>query len=96
MKVNVSGADRHLVPGRADPDGGPLGVVLAADQLVGVGDPVHVRDAGQAAQVEVVEGVDVADQPDDRAHHALADEGLTADALDPLDDVGHLLIGGVG
>ena len=62
-------------------------MVLAADQLVGVGDPVHVGDALQGAQVEVVEGVDVADQPDDRADHALGDERLAADALDPLDDV---------
>ena len=71
-------------------------MVLAADQLVGVGDAVHVRDAGQGAQVEAVEGVDVTDQADDRAHHALADERLAADALDPRDDGGDVLVGGVG
>jgi hypothetical protein len=70
-------------------------VVLPADQLVRVGDAVHVGHPGQGAQVEVVEGVDVADQADDGAHHALADERLTSDALHALDHVRDLLIGGI-
>ena len=64
------GADRHLVAGLSDPDGRPLGVVLPTDQLERVRDPVDVRDPREGAQVEVVEGVDVTDQPDDGAHHA--------------------------
>ena len=71
-------------------------MVLAADQLVGVGDPVHVGDALERAQVEVVEGVDVADQADDRADQALGDERLPADRLDARDDVRDVLVGGVG
>ncbi len=47
---------------------------------------MHVGDAAQGAQVEVVERLDVADQPDDGADDALGDEGLAADALDSLDD----------
>ena len=90
------GADRHLAAVAADPHGRALGVVLAADQLVGVRDPVDVGDAGQRAQVEVVEGVDVADQADDRADDALGHEGLTSHALDLVDDVGDLLVGGSG
>ena len=43
---------------------------------------MHVGDAPQGAEVEVVEGVDVADQADDRAHQALGDECLPADRLD--------------
>ena len=85
-------ADRHLVAGRADVDRGPLGVVLQADQLERVGDPVDVLDAGHAAQVEAVEGLDVADQADDRAHDAAADERLSARLLDPLGHVGDLLL----
>ena len=84
--------DRHLVAGRADVDRGALGVVLQADQLERVGDPVHVLDTGHAAQVEAVEGLDVADQADDRAHDAAADERLSARLLDPLGDVGDLLL----
>ena len=71
-------------------------MVLPADQLERVGDPVHVRDSGQAAQVEPVEGVDVADEPDDGADDAAADERLAPDALDALGDVFDLLVGGVG
>jgi hypothetical protein len=88
--------DRHLVVTRAHPDRGPLGVVLAAHQLVGVGDPVDVGDSAQGAQVEVVERVDVADQPDDRAHQAARDERLATDLLDPSDDRGDVLLRGVG
>ena len=77
-------------------DGGALGVVLAADQLVGVGDPVDVLDPGHAAQVEPVEGLDVADQADDRAHDAAADERLPAGLLDALGDVRDLLLGRPG
>ena len=90
------GADRDLVALAADVDGRALGVVLAADQLVGVGDPVDVLDAGHAAQVEAVEGLDVADQADDRARHAAADERLPTRLLDPLGDVRDLLLGGAG
>ena len=89
-------ADRRPVPVAADVDRRPLGVVLAADQLVGVGDPVDVLDPGHAAQVEPVEGLDVADQADDRARHAAADERLAARLLDALGDVRDLLLGGSG
>jgi len=44
----------------------------------------------------VVERLQVADQPDDGAHDALADERLTTYALDLLDDVGDVLGGGIG
>ena len=56
---------------------------------------MHVGDAAQGAQVEVVERLDVADQPDDGADDALGDEGLAADLLDPVDDVRDVLVGGV-
>ncbi len=96
MNVNVSGPIGTWWPGRPTQTVAASGMVLAADQLVGVGDAVHVGDAAQGPQVEVVERLDVADQPDDGADDALADEGLAADALDPLDDAGDVLVGGVG
>jgi hypothetical protein len=71
-------------------------MVLAADQLVGVGDAVHVGDPAQAAQVEPAEPVHVAHQADDRADHAAADEGRATGLLDPLDDGVDVGGGGVG
>ena len=95
MNVNVSGPIGTWSAG-PDPDRRAVGMVLAADQLVGVGDAVHVGDALEGAQVEVVEGVDVADQADDRADQALGDERLPAHRLDPSDDGGDVLVGRVG
>ncbi len=70
-------------------------MVLTADELERVADPVDVRDPGQGPQVQAVEGVDVADEPDDRADHSLAHEGRAAYALDLLDDEGDVLVRGV-
>ena len=94
-KVNVSGPIGTRRPAGADPHRGPVGVVLAADELVGVGDAVHVGDALERAQVEVVERLEVSDEADDGAHDALADERLPADPLDLLDDVRDVLVGGI-
>ena len=70
-------------------------MVLTADELERVGDPVHVGDAGQGAQVEAVEGVDVADQADDGAGHAGGYERLSADGADLVHDMGDVLVGRV-
>ena len=67
MKVKVSGPIATWLPTGPTWTVERSGVVLAADQLVGVGDPVDVLDPGHAAQVEAVEGLDVADEADDRA-----------------------------
>jgi hypothetical protein len=53
-------------------------------------------DARQRAQVEVVEGLEVPDQADDRAGHPGRDEGLAADGLDALHHAGDVLGAGVG
>ena len=92
MSVKVSGP----IGTAADLDGRGLGVVLAADQLVGLGDPHDVADAGHRAQVERLERRDVADQADDRALHAAADERGAARALDARDDGVDLLRGSAG
>ena len=80
----------------ADGDGGGVGVVLAADQLVGLGDPHDLADPGHRPQVQALEGDDVPDQPHDRALHAPADEGRAARGLDPRDDRLDLLGGRAG
>ena len=82
-------ADRHA----ADLDGAGLGVVLAADELVGLAHPDDLADPGHRPQVERLELHDVADQPDDRAVDTPADEGGAAGLLDAGDD-GVDLVGG--
>jgi hypothetical protein len=78
----------------ADGDDGGVGVVLAADQLVRLGDPDDVDDARHRPQVEPLEGDDVADEADDRAVDPAADEGRAAGQLDPGDDGVDVLRGG--
>ena len=95
MSVKVSGPTGTACSPRPTHTVERSRVVLAADQLVRVGDPVDVGDAAQRAEVQAVEGLDVADQADDGADDALADEGLAADALDLGDDVRDVLVGGV-
>jgi hypothetical protein len=48
---------------------------------------MHIGDPGKGAQIQTVKGVDVSYQADDRADHALADEGVASDTPHLLDDV---------
>jgi len=50
--------------------------VLSADQLVRGGDTHNVGHAVEALQVERLEPVRVADEPDDGPAHPAADEGI--------------------
>ncbi len=79
-----------------DADRRRLGVVLPADELVGLGDPDDLLHARHHAQVEALERDDVADQSDDRALHAAADEGAATRAFDARDDGVDVLGGGAG
>ena len=77
-------ADRDLVPGRPTWTVERSGWCCRLTSLNGSEIRCTSCDAGHAAQVEAVEGLDVADQADDRAHDAAADERLAARLLDAL------------
>jgi hypothetical protein len=79
-----------------DVDRRHFGVVDAADQLVGRGDPHHVGNTGHRAEVQAAERLDVADQPDDGSGDTSAHEGLAADGLDPRNDCVDVVGLGVG
>src|SRR3954468_8538169 len=68
-------------------------MVLPADQLVRHRDADDLDDAGERAQVEGLELLDIADESHDRAMDATRDEGGAAGVLNRTYDSGELVRG---
>ena len=89
--VRLAAAHRHV----ADVHDAVLGLHLARDELVGVGDGDDLQHAGQALEDGRLQRALVAGHADGGALRARDGMGLEAAGLDGLDDAADLLRGGV-